>query len=157
MSQKIIYPGTFDPITLGHQDLIARAATLFNQVIVAVASHPQKMPLFDHQTRIELAKAVLSKLKNVTVLGYDGLLVDFAKKQKAACVLRGLRNVSDLAVELPLATMNRTMMPELETIFLAPGEKYLALSSSLVREIAQYGGDYSLFVDPIIAKKIAER
>lgn len=150
----VVYPGTFDPITLGHGDLIARAATLFDRVIVAVAENPNKKTLLAHQIRIELAKEVLAKHTNVEVVGFDGLLVDFANQHGANFILRGLRGATDVMQELPLAVMNRRMTNHLETVFMTPSEQYLALSSSLVREILQYQGDVSEFVDPIVNQKL---
>lgn len=149
MQKTVIYPGTFDPITKGHTDLIERAAKLFSRVIVAVAANSGKNPLFTHAERIELAKKVLAPLNNVEVIGFNVLLADFAKQQNTLLVLRGLRAVSDFEYEFQLASMNRRLA-ELETVFLTPAEKYAFTSASLVREVASLGGDISEFVDPIV-------
>ncbi len=154
MPKTAIYPGTFDPITRGHEDIIIRATKLFDRVIVAVAANPKKQPLFALQERLDLAKAVLESCPNVEVLGFDDLLTNFAKAQDAQVILRGLRAVSDFESELQMACMNRHLAPQLETFFLAPSEQYHFLSSSLVREVASYDGDMSEFVDPLVAKAL---
>lgn len=153
MATAVIYPGTFDPITKGHTDLIERAARLFNRVIIAIAANPGKIPLFTQDERIELAKTVLKPLQNnVEVIGFDCLLADFARQQKVHVILRGLRAVSDFEYEFQLASMNRHMAPELETLFLTPAEQYSFISANLVREIAFLGGDVSKFVhEPVVA------
>ena len=145
-----IYPGTFDPITNGHIDLVNRASKLFERVIVAVAINPSKEPTFTLQERVNLAKQTLSGLNNVEVCGFEGLLVDVAKEKEADVILRGLRAVSDFEHEFQLAGMNRKMRPEIETIFLTPAEQFTYISSSLVREIAVLGGDVSDFVAPCV-------
>lgn len=157
MQKTVIYPGTFDPITKGHMDLIERASRLFSRVIVAVAAHPGKNPLFTYEERVRLGQQVLAPLENVEVMGFDGLLVEFAKQQGAPIILRGLRAVSDFEYEFQLASMNRRMMPELETIFLTPAEQYSFLSSSLIREIAKLGGDVSRFVDGLILEALEKK
>lgn len=149
MQKTVIYPGTFDPITKGHTDLVERAAKLFTRVIVSVAANSGKNPLFNHQERVDLAKQVLVPLKNVEVVGFNILLADFAKQQGTPLILRGLRAVSDFEYEFQLASMNRRLA-ELETIFLTPAEKYSFTSANLVREVASLGGDVSQFVDPIV-------
>jgi pantetheine-phosphate adenylyltransferase len=153
----VIYPGTFDPITNGHLDLAQRAARLFEKVIIAVAKNPSKTPLFDLSKRIELASAALKTLSNVEVTGFEGLLIDCAKTHQAHVILRGLRAVSDFEYEFQLASMNRNMMPELETLFLTPAEQYSFISANLVREIAKLGGDVAQFVPPIVAQALKER
>ncbi len=157
MNKIVIYPGTFDPITNGHFDLAQRAARLFERVIVAVAKNPSKTPLFDLNKRIELAKGALETLGNVEVTGFNGLLIDCAKQHKAHVVLRGLRAVSDFEYEFQLASMNRNMMPELETLFLTPSEHYSFISANLVREIASLGGDVAQFVPSNVNQALKER
>jgi len=149
-----IYPGTFDPITNGHIDLVVRASKLFDRVIVAVAVNPSKEPIFDLQERVDLAEQTLSTLENVEVCGFEGLLVDVAKQKKADVILRGLRAVSDFEHEFQLAGMNRKMQPDIETLFLTPAEQFTYISSSLVREIAVLGGDVSDFVAPCVAQAL---
>jgi len=149
-----IYPGTFDPITNGHIDLVMRASKLFERVIVAVAINPSKEPTFTLQERVDLAEQTLSGLKNVEVCGFEGLLVDVAQEKEADVILRGLRAVSDFEHEFQLAGMNRKMRPEIETIFLTPAEQFTYISSSLVREIAVLGGDVSDFVAPCVAEAL---
>ncbi len=157
MTKTIIYPGTFDPITLGHMDLIDRVRLLFDKVIVAVAANTRKSPAFPFEKRINLASCVLRKYPSVTVCGFEGLLIEFAKKLKAHVILRGLRAVSDFEYEFQLAGMNRRMAPGIETVFMAPGEQYTFLSASMVREIAELGGDVSSFVDPIVQTALYEK
>jgi pantetheine-phosphate adenylyltransferase len=154
MNNTVVYPGTFDPITNGHVDLIERASRLFKQVIVAVAANPGKQPVFSLTQRVDLAKQVLSKLPNVQVKGFTGLLAAFAKQQGASSLLRGLRAISDFEVEFQMASMNRRLAPEIESLFLTPDEKYSFISSSLVREIAQHGGDVTGFVPPVVVKAL---
>lgn len=148
MTTTAIYPGTFDPITNGHADLVARATKLFDKVIIAVAINPGKKPIFSLEERVTLAKETLAQYKNVEVCGFEGLLVDVAKDQQADVILRGLRAVSDFEHEFQLASMNRKMQPDVETMFLTPAEQFSYISSSLVREIAALGGDVSEFVAP---------
>ncbi|MDM5116134.1 pantetheine-phosphate adenylyltransferase [Aeromonas salmonicida] len=157
MTNKVIYPGTFDPITNGHTDLIGRAARLFDEVVVGVANSPSKRPLFDLAERVLLAQQVTAHLPNVTVVGFSGLLVDFAKEQQANVLIRGLRAVSDFEYEFQLANMNRRLMPELESVFLTPAEENSFISSTLVKEVALHGGDIRQFVDPIVARAIAAK
>lgn len=146
MSKIAIYPGTFDPLTNGHSDLIERARPLFEKVIVAVAGRSGKKPTFTLDERITLARQVLSPMENVEVCGFDTLLVDFAKTKNAQVVLRGLRAVSDFEYEYQLASMNRKMAPDIETMFLMPAEQYAFISSTLVKEVASLGGDITTFV-----------
>lgn len=146
MSVVAVYPGTFDPITNGHSDLVQRAAGLFDRVIVAIAANPSKTPLFDLAQRVAMAEQVLSQFENVEVCGFSDLLVDFAKAKKAKVILRGLRAVSDFEYEMQLASMNRHLETSLETVFMTPSEETSFISASLVKEIALHGGDVSQFV-----------
>lgn len=157
MKRTVVYPGTFDPITHGHSDLVARAARLFDRVIVAVAANPGKAPSFSLEERMELARAALSEVENAEILGFQGLLVDFARKQGARVILRGLRAVSDFEYELQLSSMNRRLAPDIETLYLMPAEQYSYISSSLVREIAALGGDVSSFVHPRVMAALLDR
>jgi pantetheine-phosphate adenylyltransferase len=152
-----VYPGTFNPLTRGHEDLVRRAAKLFDRVVVAIAESPGKSPLFSLAERVELARAVLSDLPSVSVTGYDGLTVDFARANGLGVILRGLRAVSDFEYEFQLATMNRHLTDEVETVFLTPTENYTFVSSSLVREIAELGGDISAFVHPQVAAALESK
>ncbi|WP_395498737.1 pantetheine-phosphate adenylyltransferase [Rickettsiella endosymbiont of Litargus connexus] len=154
MKIKVIYPGTFDPMTNGHLDLVQRAARLFETVIVAVAKNPSKVPAFSVDERIHLAKQVLNDLNNVQVHGFDGLLINCAKEYNAHVILRGLRAVSDFEYEFQLASMNRKMMPNLETLFLTPAEQHSFISANLVREIAGLGGDVAQFVPAVVAEAL---
>lgn len=157
MPIKAIYPGTFDPITLGHEDVVRRAARLFDEVVVAVAQSHSKRPLFSLEERVALASEVLSDCPNVKVVGFSGLLMQFAREEGARVVIRGLRAVSDFEYEFQLAGMNRNLYPEVETLFLTPAEQYMFISASLVREIAQMGGDISKFVSSRVQQSIAEK
>ena len=157
MTNKVIYPGTFDPITNGHTDLIGRAARLFDEVVVGVANSPSKRPLFDLAERVLLAQQVTAHLPNVKVVGFSGLLVDFAKEHQANVLIRGLRAVSDFEYEFQLANMNRRLMPELESVFLTPAEENSFISSTLVKEVALHGGDIHQFVDPLVAQAISAK
>lgn len=145
-----VYPGTFDPITNGHTDLVHRAAQLFDTVVVAIAANPGKTPLFDLSQRVQMAQAVLSDLENVEVCGFSDLLVHFARSKQAKVLLRGLRAVSDFEYEMQLASMNRHLDNSLETVFMTPSEETSFISASLVKEIALHGGDVSPFVHEII-------
>ena len=149
-----VYPGTFDPITHGHTDLVARAARMFPRVVVAVAASPPKRPAFSLEERLRLARAALARLEGVEVQGFEGLLVDFARRLGARVLLRGLRAVSDFEYEFQLAAMNRRLAPELETVFMMPAEQYTYLSSSLVREVAALGGDVAAFVHPEVERAL---
>ncbi|TSA23215.1 MAG: pantetheine-phosphate adenylyltransferase [Betaproteobacteria bacterium] len=155
--RKILYPGTFDPLTRGHEDIVKRAAGIFDQVIVAVAASASKDPLFELDERIALAQAVLADLPNVRVIGFKGLLVDLARAEDTRLVLRGLRAVSDFEYEFQLAGMNRMLLADLETVFLTPDAQYMFLSATMVREIARLGGDITPFVSPQIAARVIAR
>ena len=157
MTVSAMYPGTFDPITLGHEDLVRRACRLFDKVVVAIAANPGKEPMFSIDERVSLAESVLSEFDNVDVSGYDGLTVDFAKANDLQVIVRGLRAISDFEYEFQLANMNRHLTSEVETAFLTPTEKYTYISSSLVREVAGMGGDISEFVSPQVRSALLER
>lgn len=152
-----LYPGTFDPITNGHADIIVRAAALFQTVIVAVAANPGKSPAFNLEQRVALAQTVVAELPRVKVVYFSNLLIDFARSVNAKVILRGLRAVSDFDYEFQLAGMNRRLAPELETVFLTPAEQYTFLSSRLVREVSALGGDVSAFVHPTVKAALKER
>lgn len=152
--RKVVYPGTFDPITNGHVDLVERACRLFDQVVVAIAASRKKDPLFDLDERVAMTRSVLGHIKNVEVCGFDILLANFVEQQHAHGVLRGLRAVSDFEYEFQLANMNRALRPEMESLFLTPSEHLSYISSSLVREIASLGGDVSKFVPPLVEKAL---
>lgn len=157
MNITAIYPGTFDPVTNGHCDLIERASRLFDRVIVAVAANPKKVPLFSLEERVSLAQQALAALPNVEVCGFDTLLADYARSRGARVILRGLRAVSDFEFEFQMAGMNRQLAPDIETLFLTPAEKYTYISSSLVKEIATLGGDISSFVHPLVSAALSNR
>jgi pantetheine-phosphate adenylyltransferase len=157
MSVSAMYPGTFDPITLGHEDLVRRASHLFERVVVAIAANPSKEPMFSLEERVELARSTLADVDNVEVSGYDGLTVDFARENDLRVILRGLRAVSDFEYEFQLANMNRHLADDVETAFLTPNENYNFISSSLVREICSMGGDISEFVSPIVNDALIKR
>ena len=151
---KVVYPGTFDPLTLGHEDLVRRASRLFDTVVVAIADSEAKRPFFSAQERIEMAREVLRPYSNVEVTGFSSLLMQFVEAQGAQAILRGLRAVSDFEYEFQMAGMNRNLYPDVETLFLTPGEKYMFISATMVREIATLGGDVSHFVNPLVAARI---
>ena len=158
MAVSAMYPGTFDPITLGHEDLVRRAAGLYERVVVAIAAHPgTKAPMFTFDERVDLARNALDDIDNVEVAGYRGLTVDFAVEHELRVIIRGLRAVSDFEYEFQLANMNRHLTEEVETVFLTPTEKYTFISSSLVREVATLGGDVSEFVSPKVKSALMER
>jgi len=152
----VVYPGTFDPITNGHTDLVERASRMFDHIIVAVADNPKKRPMLDLETRVDLASSVLSYLPNVEVVGFNNLLAEFARQRGANIILRGLRAVSDFEYEFQLANMNRVLAPSVESMFLTPAEKYSFISSTLVREIASLQGDVSNFVHPQVEKALKQ-
>ena len=152
-----IYPGTFDPITNGHSDLVQRATRMFERVIVAVAANPGKTPAFSLEERVAMARTALAGVDDVEVCGFDTLLVEFSKGKKAQVILRGLRALSDFEFEFQLAGMNRKLAPGIETVFMMPAEQYTYLSSSVVREIASLGGDVAEFVHPEVARALRKR
>lgn len=154
MSVGVMYPGTFDPITRGHEDLVRRAVVLFDEVVIAIAASPDKTPLFSLDERIALSSEVFDGIPAVSVTGYEGLTVDFAREHDLRAILRGLRAVSDFEYEFQLATTNRHLTDQVETVFLTPTEDFTFISSSLVREIAKFGGDVSSFVHPNVAQRL---
>jgi pantetheine-phosphate adenylyltransferase len=151
---KVVYPGTFDPFTRGHEDLVRRAARLFDRVVVGIADSESKRPFFTTAERIEMTREVLAPFANVEVAGFSTLLMDFVHAQNAQVVLRGLRAISDFEYEFQMAEMNRNLSPEVETLFLTPAEKYTFISSTIVREVAKFGGDVSQFVHPIVLARM---
>jgi len=152
--KRAVYPGTFDPMTRGHEDLVRRASLLFDHVIVAIASSRAKNPFFTLDERVAMAKEVLAPYPNVEIRGFSGLLMDFLKVAEARIILRGLRAVSDFEYEFQMAGMNRILYPDVETIFLTPGEQYQFISATMVREIATLGGDVSPFVNPLLFERL---
>jgi pantetheine-phosphate adenylyltransferase len=152
-----IYPGTFDPITRGHEDLVRRASGLFDRLILAIAESPSKRPQFTLSERVEMAQEILGDLKNVEVMGFNCLLMKFVHDQGAKVVVRGLRAVSDFEYEFQMAGMNRSQYPEVETVFLTPGEQHMFISATMVREIARLGGDVSKFVQPGIEQRLRDK
>ena len=154
---KVVYPGTFDPFTRGHEDLVRRAAHVFDKVIVGVADSASKHPMFTAEERVAMARDVLRPIANVEVLGFSALLMDFVHAQGANIILRGLRAVSDFEYEFQMAGMNRHLYPDVETMFLTPSEQYTFVSATIVREIAKFGGDVSHFVDPSVAVRLRAR
>lgn len=155
--KTIVYPGTFDPITNGHIDLVERASKLFGKVVIGIASNRQKSPLFTIEERIDLARECLQHISNVEIYGFNSLLVNFVKECNADAIMRGLRAVSDFEYEFQMANMNRALSPEIESIFLTPSEKFSYISSSLVREISSLNGDVSQFVPANVANALAEK
>jgi pantetheine-phosphate adenylyltransferase len=153
--KKAIYPGTFDPITRGHEDLVRRAAQLFDQVVLAVADSRSKRPFFSVEERVDMARIVLADCANVEVTSFAGLLMDFLREQDARIILRGLRAVSDFEYEFQMAGMNRQLYPDVETVFLTPAEQYMFISATMVREIATLGGDVRPFVNPLVLSRIS--
>lgn len=153
----VLYPGTFDPITKGHMDLVGRAAKIFDRVVIAVAASPKKNPAFSLEQRVAMAREVRKEFPNVEVVGFSTLLAHFTREVGANVLLRGLRAVSDFEYEFQLANMNRQLAPEVESLFLTPSEKYSYISSTLVREIAALGGDVTKFVHPVVHKALLER
>ena len=154
---RVVYPGTFDPFTRGHEDLVRRAARLFDDVVVGVAASERKRPFFPMEERVDMAREVLSAYANVRVLGFACLLMDFVHQQRASVILRGLRAVSDFEYEFQMAGMNRNLHPEVETMFLTPAEQYMFISATIVREIAWFGGDVSSFVQPSVHARLREK
>jgi pantetheine-phosphate adenylyltransferase len=154
---KAVYAGTFDPLTRGHEDLARRASRLFDTVILGIADSRAKRTFFTLQERVDMSREVLADVKNLSVVGFSGLLTDFVRKQDARVVLRGLRAVSDFEYEFQLAGMNRDLYPDMETVFLTPGEQHMFISATLVREIATLGGDVSKFVHPAVRARLAAK
>ena len=157
MTIKAIYPGTFDPVTNGHSDLIIRASKLFREVVIGVAYSPSKKPLFDLAERVAMLEQVTKKRPNVTVVGFSGLLIDFAKEHQAKVLIRGLRAVSDFEYEFQLANMNRRLSPDLESVFLTPAEENSFISSTLVKEVALHNGDVGQFVHPVVKAALEQK
>ena len=155
--QRAVYPGTFDPMTMGHVDLVKRASKLFDSVIIAIASSDSKKPMFTLEERIEIGNKIFSDDPKVEVIGFSGLLVNFAKENNANILIRGLRVVADFEYEFQLANMNRAMSPDIESVFLTPKEEYSYISSSLVKEIATMGGDVDRFVDPVTLEALKQK
>ena len=154
---RSVYAGTFDPITAGHEDITRRACRLFDRVIIAIADSKSKKPLFTLEERVAIARESLADVKNVEVMGFSGLLMNFVQQHNARVVVRGVRSVTDFDYEFQLAGMNRSLYPEVETIFLTPGEQHAYVSATLVREIAILGGDYAKFVSPVVAHHLAAK
>jgi pantetheine-phosphate adenylyltransferase len=157
MRTNAMYPGTFDPLTHGHEDIVRRAASIFGKVLIAVASNPNKKPMFDVDERCALAREVLSDLENVEITSYSGLTVEFARDRGYSVVVRGLRAVSDFEFEFQLANMGRHLQPDIETVFMVPKEKFTFISSTRVREIAELGGDVTSFVHPAVKAAFARK
>ncbi|MDX3775154.1 pantetheine-phosphate adenylyltransferase [Chromatiaceae bacterium AAb-1] len=157
MKIKAIYPGTFDPLTNGHSDLVLRAARLFDAVIIGVAANPSKQPLFTLEERVKLAEEAFCDCDNVTVIGFSGLLAQFAKAQGAQVLIRGVRAVADFEYEFQLASMNRQLNPELDSIFMTPSEKNTFISSTLVKEVCRHGGDVSSFVPDHVERALRQK
>ena len=155
--QRAVYPGTFDPMTMGHVDLVKRASKLFDSVIIAIASSDSKKPMFSLEERIEIGNKIFADDPKVEVVGFSGLLVNFAKENDANILIRGLRVVADFEYEFQLANMNRAMSPDIESVFLTPKEEYSYISSSLVKEIATMGGDVTRFVDPVTLEALNQK
>lgn len=153
---RVVYPGTFDPLTCGHEDVVRRAAGLFDEVVVAVAES-RSVTLFTMDERVAMASEIFANFANVRVEGFSGLLMNYVRTQNARVVLRGLRAVSDFEYEFQMAGMNRSLHPDVETLFLTPAEHYTFISASMVREIARFGGDVSKFVSPLVAIKLTEK
>jgi pantetheine-phosphate adenylyltransferase len=154
---KVVYPGTFDPFTRGHEDLVRRASRIFDHVTIGVADSEAKRPFFSADERVAMAREVLRSFPNVEVVSFSSLLMDFVHRQGARVILRGLRAVSDFEYEFQMAGMNRNLYPEVETLFLTPSEQYMFISATIVREIARFGGDVSMFVHPYVDAKLRER
>jgi pantetheine-phosphate adenylyltransferase len=157
MNGVAVYPGTFDPVTRGHEDLVRRASKLFERVVVGIAESRSKRPFFNLDERVEMGREVLKVYPNVEVHGFDGLLMDFIQRHDAHVILRGLRAVSDFEYEFQMAGMNRNLYPDVETVFLTPAEQYMFISATMVREIALLGGDVSKFVQPLVNERLVER
>jgi pantetheine-phosphate adenylyltransferase len=154
---KAVYPGTFDPLTLGHEDVVKRAALLFSEVILAIAESTAKRPLFSLDERVQITTELLKPVKNIKVVRFRGLLTDFLKQQDANVILRGLRAVSDFEYEFQMAGMNRKLLPQVETVFMTPSDNYMFVSATIVREIATMGGDVSQFVSPLVIQRLKDK
>ena len=155
MSKSVaVYPGTFDPLTSGHEDLVKRASSLFDRVIIGVAESRTKRPMFSLDERVEIAREVLTGYPNIEIHGFDCLLMDFMRQHGASVIMRGLRAVSDFEYEFQMAGMNRSLYPDVETVFLTPDENYMFISATMVREIATLGGDVSKFVHPLVVERL---
>lgn len=152
-----VYPGTFDPFTRGHEDLVRRGALLFDRVVVAIAESRGKTPIFTLDERVEIAREILQPFPNVEVVGFDGLLMDFLRVRQARLILRGLRAVSDFEYEFQMAGMNRKLFPDVETVFMTPSDEYMFISATMVREIAKLGGDVSKFVQPLVLDRLRQK
>ncbi len=157
MRASAVYPGTFDPFTRGHEDIVRRAASIFDRVVIAIAANPAKTPTFPIEQRVEFARGVLADLRNVDVEGYTGLTVEFARSRQISVIVRGLRAVSDFEFEFQLANMGRHLEPDVETVFMVPKEQFTFISSTLVREIASLGGDVGHFVHPLVEAAFKRR
>jgi pantetheine-phosphate adenylyltransferase len=157
MKHVAVYPGTFDPVTLGHIDLVERSLSIFDELIIAVAANPKKAPLFPLEERIGLFRKVTKKYKHVMIEGFDGLLVDYVKQKKAVAIIRGLRAVSDFEYEMQMALMNRRLDSRIETVFLMPNEEYSFITSTIVKEAASYGGDVSSLVPKVVVWKLQKK
>ena len=157
MRRIAVYAGTFDPVTNGHLDLVERGLRIFGQLIVAVAANPRKKPLFSHEERIEMFREVTANLKNVTIEGFNGLLIDYVKQREVVAIIRGLRAVSDFEYEMQMALTNRRLATNVEAVFMMPNEAYSFVTSSIVKEVASYGGDVSSFVPPLVFKKLRSK
>jgi pantetheine-phosphate adenylyltransferase len=154
---EVVYPGTFDPITRGHEDIVRRAARLFDRVVLGVADSEAKRPFFTTDERVAMAREVTAGVGNVDVMPFSSLLMDFVHRQQARIILRGLRAASDFEYEFQMAGMNRKLHPDVETLFLTPSEEFMFVSSTIVREIAKFGGDVSQFVHPLVAQKLRDK
>jgi pantetheine-phosphate adenylyltransferase len=157
MKHIAVYPGTFDPVTNGHIDLVERSLRIFGELIIAVAANPKKHPLFSLEERIEMFKAVTRNYKNIVIEGFDGLLVDYIKQKKAVAIVRGLRAVSDFEYEMQMALMNRRLDSAIETVFMMPNEAYSFITSTIVKEAAGYGGDISTLVPPVVLERLKKK
>lgn len=152
-----VYPGTFDPLTLGHEDLVRRAAKLFDRIVVGIAASSSKQPFFSLEERVAIAREVLARYDNVEVVGFESLLMEFLQEKQSGIIIRGLRAASDFEYEFQMAGMNRKLYPNVETVFLTPGEQYMFVSATMVREIARLGGDVTQFVQPMVVKHLAAK
>ncbi|HUL00323.1 MAG TPA: pantetheine-phosphate adenylyltransferase [Nitrospirota bacterium] len=157
MKRIAVYAGTFDPVTNGHLDLVERSLRIFGQLIIAVAANPKKNPLFSQQERIEMFREVTANLQNITIEGFSGLLIDYVKKKEVVAIIRGLRAISDFEYEMQMALTNRRLDTEIEAVFMMPNEAYSFITSSIVKEVASYGGDVSTFVPPIVSAKLKHK